>query len=142
VRLDERDYQVWGNLGDAYYWAPGKRAQAAGGYRKALALAEERLRVNPRDATVLGYTAYYHAMLNERRKALTRCQQALAVAPGDPELQFNIALAHNQFGEVNQTLEWLRKALAAGYSRATVRDTPLLDNLCADPRFQKLLQEH
>jgi tetratricopeptide (TPR) repeat protein/tRNA A-37 threonylcarbamoyl transferase component Bud32 len=140
AKLDEREWLLWGNLGDACYMAPGKRASASGAYRKAVALAEDRLRINPRDAAALGYLAYYYAMLDERAKARARAEQAVAAAPTDPELLFNVALAHNQLGEVDQALAWLEKSLAAGYSRSTIRDTPLIDNLRSDRRFQQLLQ--
>lgn len=140
--LDDRDWQVWGNLGDSYCFTSGKRAQADEAYRKALSLGEIGLQVNARDARLLGYMSYYHAMLNEKAKAQTFERQALAVAPRDPELLFNLALTHSQLGETGQALDWLEKALAAGYSRATVRDTPLLDSLRNTRGFQKLLQEN
>jgi tetratricopeptide (TPR) repeat protein/predicted Ser/Thr protein kinase len=139
VKLDEKQWLLWGNLADGYRWAPGMQGQAAGAYRKALALGEERLQVNPHDATLLGYMAYYHAMLHERIEAQSCERKALAVAPGDPELLFNLALAHNQLGETGRALDWLTKALAAGYSHSTVRDTPLLDNLRTTPGFLRLL---
>ncbi len=140
--LDEQQWQIWGNLADAYYWAPGKRTQADGAYAKALSLGEQRLHVNPRDATLLGYMAYYHAMRNNKADAQSCARQALAVAPNDPELLFNLALTYHQLGDLDQALGWLGKALAAGFSRATVRDTPLLDSVHTNPGFQKLLNEH
>jgi tetratricopeptide (TPR) repeat protein/TolB-like protein len=140
AKLDDRDYQVQGNLGDAYFWAPGERAHAADAYRRAIGLAEEALRVNPRDVSALGYLAYYHAMLNERDKFLACVQRAVAAAPGDQEMRFNVALAYNQLGEVDKSLEWLSKALSAGYSPTIVRDTPILANLHVDRRFQGLVR--
>src|SRR5246127_1201542 len=53
TRLDPPNYVFWGNLGDAYYWAPGRREEAAAAYAKAIVLGEEKLRVNPRDAEAL-----------------------------------------------------------------------------------------
>jgi len=140
VKLDGRGWLIWGNLGDAYYWAPGKRVLASGAFRKAVSLAENRLRVNPRDAAVLGYLAYYHAMLNEKTSALKCARHAVEISPADPELLFNIGLTHNQLGAVDDALFWLKRALAAGFSRSTILDTPLVDNLRSDSRFQRLLQ--
>ena len=45
TQLDPTNYVFWGNLGDAYYWAPGRRAEAAAAYGKGIALGEEQLRV-------------------------------------------------------------------------------------------------
>lgn len=142
VKLGSRDWLVWGNLGDSYCFLSGKRTQADEAYRKALSLGELGLQVNAKDAALLGYMAYYHAMLNEKEKAQACEKQALAVAPRDPELLFNLALAHSRLGETGHTLDWLKRALAAGYSRATVRDTPLLDNLRNTQGFQKLFHEN
>ena len=55
-------------------------------------------------------------------------------------MRFKAALVHDQFGEIDQALGWLGKALDAGYSPTTVRDTPNFDPLRSDPRFQDLLR--
>ena len=142
VEIDPQEYLWRGNLGDARYWAPGQRANATDAYEQAILLAKEYLRVNPRDARALGYLAYYYAMLENKQAALSSIEQALTLAPNDPELRFNAALTHNKLGQINQALEWLEKALAAGISPATVRDNPFLDNLRADSRYLALLQRH
>ena len=56
------DFISCGNLGRAYYWAPGKRAQAEPFLRQSIQLATERLRVNPKDGDALilmAITAFY-----------------------------------------------------------------------------------
>ena len=141
LKLNDQVYVVWGNLGDAYYWSSGKKHEAEEAYQKAISLALQNLRVNPRDATALGNLAYYHAMRQDRESALGNLNRALAIAPGDPELRFNAALVYNRLGEVDRALEWLRKARQAGYSSTLVRDTPILDDLRKDPRFQDVLRE-
>jgi hypothetical protein len=52
---------------------------------------------------------------------------------------FRAALVYNQLGDRQQTLEWLRKAAGAGFSRSTIRDTPDFDPLHSDPRFVTLV---
>jgi len=140
VQLGERDALLWWNLGDGYYWAPGRRAQAAGAYERAIALAEESLRVNPRETFALGVLAICHAMRGEKKAALDSLEKGLRLAPADPEMRFKAALVYNQIGERNQALAWLEKALAAGYPPTIVRDTPNFGHLRASPRFPELLQ--
>ncbi len=140
LKLDGRNYGLWGNLGDAYFWIPGKRANAASAYQQAIALAKEKLLVNQKDAYLLGNLALYFAMRGERTPALANLEKALRLSPGDPEVRFKSALVHNQFDETNQTLGWLEKALAAGYSSTRVRDTPNFNALQSHPRFQELLR--
>jgi tetratricopeptide (TPR) repeat protein len=140
TQLDPPNYVFWGNLGDAYYWAPGSRAEAAAAYRKGITLGEEQLRVNPRDAEVLSSLAMYHAMRGERKAALNNVEAALRIKAKNPDLLFNAGIAYVQVGETQRALEVLEKAVAAGISPATLRDTPNFDGLRANPRFLKLIQ--
>ncbi len=140
TRLDERQYLQWANHGDAYFWAPGKRTEAAPAYRKAISLGEEQLRINPRDTDVRGTLAVCHAMLGEKRQALEQLRAALRDSPSDPHLRFEAALVYIHLGDVRRTIEWLDKALVAGFSAATVHDDPDFDVIHSDPRFQRILK--
>jgi len=142
AKVDEKNYAVWGNLGDAYYWAEGKREQSIAAYRVAIALGAEALKVNPRDATLISRIAQYHAMMDERSEALSYLKRALDIAPKDAEVLFKAALIHNQFKEVDTTLEWLEKAAQAGYSITLIRDARNFDHLWAFPRFQDLIRKY
>ena len=140
VKLSRNNYILQWNLADGYYWVPGERAQAAEAYRQAISLANEALRVNPRDAYALGVLAYCHAMLGERKPALGYLQAGLRLAPEDSEMRFKAALVYTQFGDIKQTLGWLKRALASGLSVAVVRDTPNFDSFRSDRSFQELFQ--
>jgi serine/threonine protein kinase/tetratricopeptide (TPR) repeat protein/TolB-like protein len=142
AKLDEKNYAIWGNLGDAYYWAPGMRSQAPDAYRKAIALGEEAAKVNPRDAILLSRIAGYYAMNDERQPALGNLKRALEILPNEPSVRLKAALIHNHFKEVDQTLEWLEKAAKAGYSITTIRDLPDFDHLWGYRRFQDLLRSN
>lgn len=141
LHIDKTDYAVWGNLGDAYTWAPGERAKAPGAYREAIARAQTALTVNARDYSAEAYLAAYEAMLGERQAALRTIGEALKLAPSDPDTMANAAHVYDRLGDDHQALIWLGKALAAGYSAATVRDSPYFDNLHHDPRFAALLRD-
>lgn len=142
TKLNDQNYVIWGNLADSYYYS-GKRAESAQFYQQAIALAEGRLEVNPRDATVLSDISAYYSMLGVRPKALAALEQALQLSnQKDPEVLFEAAMIHNQFGETSQALGWLDKALSAGFSPATVLDAPALDNLHNNAQFQNILKGH
>jgi tetratricopeptide (TPR) repeat protein len=140
TQLDPQSYVFWGNLGDAYYWASGRRGEAAAAYGKGIALGEEKLRVNPRDAQVLSSLAMYHAMRGERKAALDNATASLGLNPKSPDLLFNAGIVYQQLGNTQLALEVLEKAVAAGISPATLRDTPNFDGLRANPRYLKLIQ--
>ena len=140
LKLNDKDHVVWMNLGDAYAWIPGKSAEAAEAYTKCISLANDELKIDPRDHTALGVRAICFAMTNDRKAALADLRSVASLSSKDAELCFDAALVYNHFGETEHTLQWLEKAVAAGYSRTLARDTPVFDSLRAHPRFQKLFQ--
>jgi len=140
LKFDENNYQTWGNLGDASYYG-GDTAPAMEAYHKAIALAEQQLKVNPRDAAVLGDLASYYSMLGDRKQALSYLDRSLQLGPGDKDLLLNAAVVYNQLHETGVALEWLSKALAAGYSRSVVATGAPFDNLHDNPRYQALMQQ-
>jgi tetratricopeptide (TPR) repeat protein len=139
VALNDRNYELWGNLGDAYYWAPGERSKARGAYRKAIELAVERIPINPRDPTILGYISQYYAMCDQRAEALKYINQALHLAPAGSDLLLTAAIVFNQLGDAGKALDYLEQAEKAGTSPTTLRDTPNFDNLRTVSRFQRLV---
>jgi serine/threonine-protein kinase len=137
VQLDDADPLLWWNLGDGYYWTPGRRPEAASTYQRAIKLGESKLKINPKDAYVLGILAVCHAMRGERQAALASLQEGIRLNPDEPAMLFNAALAYNQFNDNPQTLLWLGKALRAGYSVSAVRDNPAFDHLSNNSQFQE-----
>jgi tetratricopeptide (TPR) repeat protein len=99
LKLDERNHTLWGNLGETYYWTPGRREQAVGTYRQAISYAQQEEAVNPRDPRVLGPLAVYHAMLGEAKPARECIARALALSAGNAELQFKNALIEQRLGQ-------------------------------------------
>jgi len=141
LKLDDSNYQTWGNLGDSYYYG-GDTASAMESYRKAIALGEQQLKINPHDTDVLSDLANYYSMLSDRKQALSYLDRSLQLDPNDKQLLFNAAEVYNQLHETGVALEWLGKALAAGYSRSVVATTAALDNLHDNPRYQALMQQN
>ncbi len=141
LQIDDKDWLNWGNLGDTLYQIPARRADAAAAYRKAIELADARLEVNPHDAFTLAFSADYHAMLDEESTARQQMARAFDAAGTDAEVLFRAAILNNHFGDAEKTLDLLNKAVAAGYSRTVIRDTPDFDHLKGDPRFRALLPQ-
>lgn len=139
LNLDPSDALTWGVLGDALYWTPGRRSEAAGAYHKAIALFISKVEVNPRDSENLGFVAVYSAMVDDKKAAMNNLARALDLAPKDPDVLFKAAFVYSHLGDTDQALIWLKKALNAGYPKSAVRDTPEFDHLLTDPRFQRLV---
>jgi len=140
VHFSENDPLLWWNLGDGYYWAPGRRADSVAAYEKCAAVAAQQLKVNPKDSSLLGVLAICHAMLGQKKPAMEALNSGLRLAPDNLFLMFQAALVHNQFDEREKTLSWLARCRAAGYSQVKIRDHPNFASLRPDPRFQELLR--
>ncbi len=140
VQLDSKNYIFWGNLGDAYYWAPGRRSEAPAAYGQAITIGEEKLRLNPNDAVLLSSLAIYHAMRGEKKPALDNLDSALRLQPKSPELLFNAGIFYQQLGDTTRALDALEKAVSLGISPQYLRDTPNFDALRDHPRFVALIQ--
>jgi len=139
LKLDPSDALNWGVLGDALYWTPGRRGEAADAYHKAIALFNSKIEVNSRDAETLGFVAVYSAMVDDKKAAMNNLGRALAVAPNDADVLFKAAFVYSHLGDTDQALTWLQKALNAGYPTSAVRDTPEFDRFLTDPRFKRLV---
>jgi len=138
LNLDDSDWLLWGNLGDSLFWSGVQRSKAIAAYENAIARAEKKLEVNPKDTIVLAFLADYNAMSRHRNKAVGEIEQALALAPADGEVRLRAAIVYNQFGDTDRCLASLEKAVAVGYSAQVIRDTPDFDHLHNNPRFRAL----
>ena len=141
LKIDDKDWLNWGNLGDTLYQIPARRTDSLAAYQKAIQLARPRLEVNPKDSFALAFTADYYAMLEQDSQARAQIARALEIAPADADVLFRAAILYNHFGDKEKTLEYLTKSVAAGYSRTVIRDTPDFDHLRDEPRFRTLLPE-
>jgi eukaryotic-like serine/threonine-protein kinase len=139
VQMDKKDYTLWGNLAEACYW-DGERQKARTAYEKAIALAKPELAVNSRDPDLLNALAKYYAMTDDRVHSLAYLNQAVAGSKSNKEVLFSAATIYNHFGDKGEALEWLGKALRAGYSPGMARQQPDFDNLHGDARFEDLLK--
>ncbi len=137
--MDPANYVYWGNLGDAYRWAPEYKVRAADAYKRAIALAA-RPNMNPNDADLRSILAVYYAKLPDQSKALAEIAQARRLAPMNPDVLFRSALAYEITGRRDQAIGALDLALQAGYSLDEARQEPDLAELRKDPRYGKIDQ--
>ena len=142
LEFRQEDYLLWGNLADAYYWIPNEREKSFETYRRAVELAEGVRSVNPSDPKVLSHLADYYMMLSDRSQAMALLRQLVPLVGDDPELMFSVAYAYETMGDRAQALDWMAKALGAGYSPKLIASVPGLEELRADERFQLLIRRN
>ena len=139
VRLSPRDSLVRGNLADAYRWIPGQTKKAEENYRLAIALGEQELKVNPRDAEIIANLALWQAKTGASGEAGQNIQSALALAPADPRYMYYTAVVYKLAGNRPRALEWLKKSVAHGYSVREIRADPEMRDLHDDPVYRGIV---
>jgi tetratricopeptide (TPR) repeat protein len=127
LKLDDRNYILWGNLGEALYRIPGKQAQAISAFREAITKASVRLKVNPRNTAIIVDLARYNAMTGDRENALEMLRTAVALEPGSPDVLFRGALVHAQLRHATAACQYLQKSLKAGLPVSEIETTADFD---------------
>ena len=139
LELNDTSYKTWATLGNAYYWAPGKRELSRDAYRRAAELAEEQRELKPNDAWLLTSLAGYYAVLGDKERALPLVEQALQADPENSRVAYFAGHAYEQLGDRDKAIEWIGKALGAGYSKSDAQRDPWLQDLRQDRRFQQVI---
>jgi len=139
VNLGANNYTVWGNLADAYRWAPGRAAKAKPAYENAIRLAREELSVHGQDRDAQSYLALYLAKTGDKKGALEQIHRVDSVTKEDAEVLFRSAVVHELCGERDLALTKLSASLKAGYSSGEIKNEPELTSLRADPRYLSIL---
>ena len=138
LKLDEKNYLIWGNLGDARYFGPDEQGLAVVAYETALSLAEELRGTTPQDAILLADMALYNAMLGRSAPALELVLEALELAPDDPDLQLQAAQTYQQLGRTADALLWLRNAIEGDMAPALVVRNPWFESIRDTDEFRAL----
>jgi len=139
AELAPKDHRLWGNLADAYVRIAGREGKARAAYEKALALGEERLFINPADASAVSDLAHYHASLGHAEKARQLASEALKRDPADAYVHYNAALVSVRLGATDQALDEIERAVALGHQRHLLALDPGLQPIREHPRFRSLL---
>jgi eukaryotic-like serine/threonine-protein kinase len=138
AKLEPRNPIVQRNLGDSYAQM-GHPAEAAKAYQTAVALCEDLLRINPKDARMLGRLAAYEAKLGRATAADRHATDAVSLSPADGEVLYRKAVVEALSGRSDAALSSLREAVSRGYSPSQAKTDQDLASLKARPEFAAAL---
>lgn len=141
VELNPNQEMAVGNLADSYYWA-GDKAKANANYDRAIALALQSLKVDPRNAESMGSLAMYYASKGDIATAKSYIQRARAISPNIANLAYIDAVVNTRAGDLTHALASLREAFSKGYSVDQAKSDPELNVLAGQPEFQRLVQQY
>ena len=121
----------------------GRKAESDAAYRKALALAQRHLEIDPGDARALYFSAIALCQLGEQREqSLEWAERALAMDPEEPQVLYNVGCVYALQGLPDKAIECLAATIAhGGWWRTWMRNDSDLASLKDDPRFQALVRE-
>lgn len=119
IGMNEKSFRVWGNLAAAHERL-GERKEMEAGYRKAIELVKEELKVNPHSGDLLSYLAHYQAPLGENANAIANLRKASEYDPSNPELWHRNAETWFSLGNEEESIRALREAVRYGFRLETL----------------------
>lgn len=132
-------YHSWGNLGDAYRWAPDSDDKAKDAYLRAIQLLKER-EPNP-DIGTQTRLALYLAKRGDQQEALKLLESIPNPSKDEASSWFRLATAREICGQRDEALAALQAALQAGFSLSEVQRDPELLELREDIQYHRLLMK-
>ena len=133
------DYRIWGGIAESFYWSGADSVDTRKHYQQAVVLALNEFQVNSHDPEVLIDLSGYYAKLNMQDSSRYYLNQILSQGSNDVEVMFRIATIFEHWGSRNIALEWVKKALESGFSKAQIEAYPGLKKLRNDERYRIIL---
>jgi tetratricopeptide (TPR) repeat protein len=135
LRDNPEDFKLRFQLGNLYF-RKGEQHQAIKQYKRALQL-------NPKFVPALNNLAMVTAANQEYYKALTIFLDMLKYLPDDAEIHYNIACMYSRLKRVDESIEWLKKAIDKGYTNwENLKKDGDLDNIRDDKAYKELIKDH
>jgi tetratricopeptide (TPR) repeat protein len=133
MKEDPKNFELHFQLGNLYF-RKGDRQLAVQQYNKALQL-------NPKFLPALHNLGLVTAANKEYYKALTVFLDILNYAPDDAETHYNIACMYSQLNRVDDSIQWLQKAINKGYTNwESIKNDADLDNIRGSSAYKELIQ--
>ena len=132
------EYILWGNLGDACRWAPGKEKRAREAYLRAIQLLKERLAATSRDPNLQTRLELYLAKSGDCAQAQAELNRVENLPSDDGRAWFRRAVAYEVCNRRTDALTALNSALEGKFSLEEVRRDPELLNLRQDLRYHHM----
>ncbi len=137
LELNDKDWRVWSNLQLAYVWLKDDEKSRAA-RAKTLALLEQYVSANPKDAAAQSMLGILYAEDKLRDKAITHANSALAIAPQDPVVLADIAEVYEDLGDRKRAILFAGNSLRYGSTDIDLQQRPALQSLLADPAFRPI----
>ncbi|MCB1018908.1 MAG: protein kinase [Bryobacterales bacterium] len=129
---------LWFNLAESLRWQAGRDSEARSAYRKAIELAEARVKARPDDVAALSRIARSYAKLGDHRMAQAALNLIPAAARDSSAAMFATVVVDELAGKRRQALASVAQAMRAGLWSREWDDDPELESLREDNRYKSL----
>jgi tetratricopeptide (TPR) repeat protein len=129
LAIDNSDYRVWANLGDALAAEPSTAAQAREPYEEALQRIDGYLEVRADDAEAMALQGWLLASLGQYDAARRAIADSVARAPSHGEVAMWCAQAMALVGDVDKAQACLVVAVQSGIESRRLASVPVLRRL-------------
>ncbi|MFK8012657.1 MAG: protein kinase [Marinicellaceae bacterium] len=137
IAINSNDYINWGNLGDAYFYSD-QQEKSIKAFKKAAELAEKSLDLNSNDSMAIAHIAYYLVRINNTSQSLSYARRINQENTGLEN--FVVAIAFTLLNQNDLAFEHLNFAINKNYPLDEIQQSPLLNSIKTDSRFDLLGQ--
>ena len=139
VELSANSYLYWGNLGDGYRWAPGRRSEAPAAYRRASELVKVQIAQKPNDSDRRTRHALYLIKMGDSKAALAEIDAVATRSDLSAQMLYRLAVVYELASDRERALKAVEGALKAGYPVSELQSEPELLSLRTDARYHRLI---
>jgi tetratricopeptide (TPR) repeat protein len=134
--MDESDYRLWNNVGEALRQLVIPDLQGArAAYSRAAELVSSRLERTPNDVRLLIDLASYRVQLGDEAAAHDLLPRILTTGITNSQPMFDFAALYEELGERDEAIEWLGRAIEAGFPIQIIESYDVFEELRKDPRY-------
>ena len=140
MKVRPKDFQAPCLLGSIFN-ALGQSDKHREYTRRGYEIIEKHLELNPDDARALYLGSGCLIVMGETERGLEWASRAVAIDAGDTGVLYNVACTYAAAGRVEEALDYLEKAIAAGFfQKEWIVNDGDLDSLREHPRYKALIE--
>jgi TolB-like protein/Flp pilus assembly protein TadD/DNA-binding winged helix-turn-helix (wHTH) protein len=139
AELGPFDYTVQGNLADALWQVPARRADAVARYQRATLLAEKQLEATPGDPTLRAQLGYFYSRAGDAGRSVRYLSEALEAGPDLLYVHYFAGVAAADRGDRAAALSAVAELVRLGYPPSLLRSAPEFHGLLQDAGYRKIV---
>jgi len=140
VELSPHSTRYRFNLGDTLF-AMGAKEEMNEAYREGIRLAQAALELNPSDAMTHAQLVLACSRTGDVPRAKHHLDSALELAPESGDVMYFAAVFALERGDTETAVDWIQRAVKAGYPSAWIAADPALRSIRQHPQIARIIAE-